>query len=235
MPRTAEILRTIPLLRPGPGQSRRLQLGSLELVFEPVRGGFTLLCLDGKGARTWSLGLPESGSLRVDLRMPEHPVEVVTRDPVLLLPGGRLRGYLQVPLQAALVFEDPEGTSHHLAELTTGRLQTEWREATASYVHCNVSPLLQRLPPPDDDLAFVVPVRLRSDAAATVSPARLPLPDVSAQLRPLRGHLVSAPVRLLFVNSTQARTEAMGWPEVGGERAGKALTAGPTDADGGSS
>ena len=106
-----------PLVRPGRGQSARWRLGRIELILEPVRGGWSLLCLDGEVARTWSLGLSDEGELWLDCRVPRLPVHLALRDPLVLVPRSRVRGYVTLPMIPTICWRDRDGSQQTIAEL----------------------------------------------------------------------------------------------------------------------
>jgi hypothetical protein len=183
------------------GQSARLRVGRLELVLEATRSGFSLLCLDGQQARTWTLGLPREGELRLGCRAPRWPLSVGLRDPLVLVPGGRVRGYVKVPLVPTLLWQREGGTALQVAELVPVELGAEWDEGSGSCILRCTSPLLARLPPPSGEPCAIVPWALRNDGTRVQSPETLPLQLVDRELRRCRGHLLATPRRLRFDDS----------------------------------
>lgn len=205
---------TLPRLRRG--QSSRVRLGRLELVLEATRSGYALLCLDGQQARSWSLGLPPTGELRLACRAPRWPLAIALKDPLLVLPGGRVRGYVRVPLVPTLCFLPAIGDEVLVAELVPLELHAEWDEANGTCVQRCTSALLHRLPPPTGEAFAVVPWWIRNDGRRLQSPATLPLRLDDRELRRCRDHLLAAPRRLRFddtgpvVTLPRARWEAVG-------------------------
>lgn len=177
------------------GQSTRLQLGANELVLESVRSGHTLLWSNGRDARRYHLGLRADGRLALRLRAPKLPLRVVLRDVLAIVPGGRVSGYLHLPLVPTLGWTGADGASFEVIELLPPDLQGEWDDETGPWLHCPTS-LHVRFPMRTGDAKVVVPVRLHNDSRSLVSPAYLPVPITDPQLREKRGCVVVAPRRL---------------------------------------
>ena len=184
------------LPRPERGGSSRFRLGRLELILEPVRGGYTLLCSDGNSARTWSLGLAADGELWIASRLPRWPLRMGLRETLALVPKSRVRGYLNVPLVPTLFWRRSGHADAQVCELLPNSLTAEWEEASSMVVQRVVSPFLQRLPLPDDQLRAIVPVTIRNESESVQSPETLPLLLSDEDLGACRQHLVSRPQRL---------------------------------------
>jgi hypothetical protein len=208
-------LGTVTLPRLARGQSSRVRLGRLEVVLEATRSGHSLLCLDGQQARTWSLGLPPTGVLRLAWRAPRWPLAIALKDPLLLLPGGRVRGYVRVPLVPTLWFERAEGEELVVAEIVPGELSAEWDQGSGTCVQRCTSPLLARLPPPTGESLAIVPWSIRNDSRRLQCPEVLSMRLEDRELRRFRNHLFAAPRRLRFddtgpvVTLPRARWEAV--------------------------
>lgn len=183
------------LPRPPRGGSVRAACGNGELVLEAVRGGFSLLWLDGQEARRYALGLPDAVSLQIELRAPGHPVRVATRETLALLPGGRIAGYLCVPLVPTITWTDGCGGAGIVLELMPRHLAGAWDEHCGVVLH-TASALHVRFPMRSPEPRAVVPVRLYNDGAATCSPAFVPVALATADLRERRGSIVVAPRRI---------------------------------------
>lgn len=195
---TLSHLEPAPLPIPTRGTSQRFRLGRIELVLEPVRGGYSLLCLDGESARTWSLGLTGQGSLWLQCRLPRWPLRVSLKDTLVLVPRSRVRGYVQVPLVPTLVWRAPNRVDGVVAELLPAALSAEWEESSSAVVLRWSSPFLQRLPLPDDMPRGMVPLWIANRSEAIQGPETLPVSVHDDEMRPCRGHLVAAPRRLLL-------------------------------------
>lgn len=200
-------LRSMPLPRPARGESSCFRLGRLELVLEPVRGGYSLLCLDGQHARTWSLGLADEGELRLTCRVPRLPMALALKDTLVLVPGGRVRGFVHIALVPTITWQDAGGREQIVAELLPERLTAESDEARGTCVQRWTSPFFQRLPPPAEEPRAVLPLAVRNDGLRTQSPAALPLELDDRELRPCRGHLMAAPRLLRLADDGCVRTE----------------------------
>lgn len=187
------------LARPPAGGSTRHHCGRLELILEATRGGFVLVVHDGSEGRRWPLGLRGAGDLQLVLRVPCYPLIVALRETLILTPGARLRGYLQVPLVPTVVWHHG-GVDEKVCELLSATLATEWDEQHGYLQRC-VSPWLHRPVPAGDATVALMPVVVRNDTAALQAVAELPVSLSDDELRPLRGHLV---VRARRANCTDA-------------------------------
>ena len=185
---------------PTRGSSARFRLGRMELILEPVRGGFTLLCLDGNAARTWSLGLHGEGQLWVQCKLPRWPLRVALRETLVLVPHSRVRGYVAVPLVPTLQWRTEHAAPATICELLPNALAAEWEDASAAVVQRVTSPFLQRTPLPDEQLRAIVPLFIRNDGDSVQSPDALPLQLREEQLRACRQHLIACPQRLRIGN-----------------------------------
>lgn len=186
------------LPRPDRGASSRFRLGRLELVLEPVRGGYTLLCLDGSGARTWSLGLSTDGELWIECRLPRWPLRLGLRETLALVPGARVRGYVQVPLVPTLSWRREGQRDCTVCELLPQSLAAEWEDASNQVVQRVDSPFLQRTPLPDEQLRAIVPISVCNRSDAVQSPERLPLALRESDLGSCRQHRIASPQRLVI-------------------------------------
>lgn len=218
---TLSHLEHAPLPIPGRGTSQRFRLGRIELVLEPVRGGYSLLCLDGESARTWSLGLTGQGStvqgsLWLQCRLPRWPLRVSLKDTLVLVPHSRVRGYVQVPLVPTLVWRSPGRVDGVVAELLPAALSAEWEETSSAVVLRWSSPFLQRLPLPDDMPRGIVPLWIANRSDAIQGPDALPVSVHDDEMHACRGHLVAAPRRLVLddqgriTSSVRSRSREVG-------------------------
>jgi hypothetical protein len=193
-----ELLLIVVIPRPERGGSVRLQPGGCELVLESVRGGHTLLWSDGRTSRRFALGLVDEGRLTLELRAPRLPVRVITRDVISLVPGGRLRGYLQIPLVPSLVWHRDGSRPSILIELPPRELAAEWDDREGHSFRCPSS-LHSRFPMRSYDPCAVVPVVLCNPSGTVASPPHIPLQLRDAELSELRGTVVVKPRRLRWV------------------------------------
>jgi len=185
----------VPLPRPATGSATRVALGRHEVVLEAVRGGYALLWTDGKTARRHVLALPANGHLTVQLRAPRATVHVATRDVMVLLPGARCHGFVQVPLIPTIVWHDAAAVSHVVVELRPAELAAEWDEEHGHTLHCS-SAWHTRFPLRADDPRVVVALHLRNCGRETLSPASLPITVSDDELLHKRGSIVVRPRRL---------------------------------------
>jgi len=195
-----------PLPRPRRGDSTRVHIGPNELVLEAVRGGHSLLWSDGQQARRYALGLDDDGELALELRAPRLPLRLVCRDVITLVPTGRLRGYVQVPLVPTIVWQPTHGSEATLIELPGRDLAAEWDEQDGTVFRCTSS-LHVRFPMRSGEPRATVPLWLHNDGPGVCSPAHLPLTIADQDLVELRGSLVVRPRRLQWTGSVW-RSEA---------------------------
>jgi hypothetical protein len=198
------------------GQRWRAWLGRLELVLEATRSGCSLLLLEGKESRTWTLALPAAGELRLECRAPRWPLCIALADPLLLAPGARVRGYVRVPLVPTLCWLPAAGAALSLVEALPAELGAAWDEGNGTCVQRCTSPLLER-PPAEAAWPFAVaPWSIRNDSARLQSPEALEMRLLDRELRRCGGHLLAAPRRLRLrdqgpaVPSVRTRAEAPG-------------------------
>lgn len=199
------------LPRPLRGVSSRYRLGRLELVLEPVRGGYHLLCLDGTCVRTWSLGLAEDGDLGIECRLPRWPLRVGLRETLALVPGARVRGYVQVPLVPTLVWRRDGCRDATVCELLPQSLAAEWEDATTQVVQRVESPFLQRVPLPDEQMRAIVPIIVVNRTDSVQSPERLPLALRDGELETRRQHRIANPQRLVIESSGRVHQSSRGY------------------------
>lgn len=198
----------VPLPRPARGSATRVQLGAAELVLESVRGGHTLLWSDGRQARRYTLGLADEGQLTLQLKAPRLPVRVVTRDVLAVVPGGRLRGYVQVPLVPTLMWHDALGHGHALIELHPSELQAEWDDVVGHSFQ-SPSPWHVRFPMRNGEPRAVVPIHLVNTGDTVLSPGHLGVTFADDELAMLRGCIVAAPRRLRWLGDRFAAAPAV--------------------------
>lgn len=188
---------SLRLPRPRRGSSERVPLGGQEMVLEGVRGGFALLWSDGKQARRYQLGLPAVGELWLQHRVPALPLAVALREPIVLAPGARLRGYLQVPLVPTLWWVATAGQPLQMLELPVAELAAEWTAEDGSS-HRSVSPWHVRFPLRTGDLRGVLAVTVCNRSAQVLSPEFVPLQLRDDELRKGRDNLLLQPRRLVW-------------------------------------
>ena len=186
--------RTLPL--PGPDGPSRMRCGRLELVLERHRGTHELLVHDGTQGLRYRLGLPGPGALVLFPIPPSHPVHVLLRDPVVLLPGGRVRGYLLVPLPWQVAWQPAEGPQVDVLELLPRQLESARHDD--HLVHRVPSPFYPPGAAPGAEDGVLVPVVLTAGDGERVHPGHVPLTLTGDDLRLLRGRLIARPRRILY-------------------------------------
>ena len=98
MKRSPESLLRMTLAIPRVGEATSIKKGPLELRLEHHHGGLCLLTPHSRAPKRHFLGLPPDGWLELAVRAPDYRIRVHLRDRLTLVSGGRLRGYVTVPL-----------------------------------------------------------------------------------------------------------------------------------------
>ena len=210
----APVLLSTPLARPPAFASTRVSCAAGEVVLEAVRGGYSLVWSDGRAARRYAVALGPACRLTIELRAPRMPIRVVSREVLLLAPGSRLRGYLQVPLVPTVVWHPEAGPSRVLLELPLAELTAEWDDR-AGTVFRSVSALHVRFPLRNGGPRAVVPVRIANPSQDVACPAFVPVSLHDGELQQARGAIVATPRRLqwngesLAAAPTRRRTEVL--------------------------
>jgi hypothetical protein len=189
---------TLPIAPPARGSSVRARLGRYEFVLEGVRGGHSLLWSDGQQARRYALGLGAFTSLQLDLQPPRHPCRIVVRESLVLGPGGRLRGYVQVPLLPVLFGVTATGQRAPLLELGNQELAGEWDDARGMLFRIG-TPWHVRFPMPSGEPRAVLPLWLKNVAAEVAQPADFVVSIAPDELVEARGSLLLRPRRLRWL------------------------------------
>jgi hypothetical protein len=184
-----------PLPRPARGGSTRVQFGNQEVVLESIRGGYSLLWLDGREARRYAVGLGARGELTITLRAPRLPVRVIVRETLTLAPGARLRGYVQVPLVATILWCDDHHVPQAVAEFPRQELSAEWDDREGTVYRCS-SPFHVRYPIPGAEPRATVSLWIANKTDVVACPGFVPLQLADDELRELRGGLAVEPRRL---------------------------------------
>ncbi len=184
-----------PLLLPERGGSTRVRVGRFELVLESVRGGHSLLWVDGREARRFALGLGDIGRLSLQLEPPAWPCRVVVRETLVLAPGGRVRGYVQLPLVPVVIGHRADGQDLRLLELANGDLGGEWDERFGTTFRV-ASSWHVRFPMPAGEARATVPLSLLNDSGEMFAPADLPVHLLRDELFVRRSSIIATPRRL---------------------------------------
>jgi hypothetical protein len=198
---------SVPVPLPARGDSSRIRLGSSDLVLEHVRGGYSVLWSDGRQARRYALGLRADGALELHWRAPRLPVRCLPRDVLSVVPGGRLRGYVQVPLVPTILWVGADGGRQLLIERLPSELAAEWDDVDGHLFRTD-SAWHVRFPMRTGDPRAVVPVILHNDDDAVLSPAHLPLQLLDHELVAMRGSVVMRPRRLRWLGTSWAEAPA---------------------------
>lgn len=206
------LARRTALPRPNPGGATRVRCGPCDGLLERARGGYAFLWSDGRTGQRVNLGVADTGELALVLAPPRVAVRVALRDPLVLAPEGRVRGYVAVPLVPTLLWRDEHGVDHVLREFTPSDLGSEWDERVG-HVLVATSPWFARFPTRLGDLRAVVPLRLRHGGRAPFEPEWLPIGLAAEELTELRGALVARPRSFVSAGGAvvERRRDAMPW------------------------
>lgn len=206
LPKPFNVLRQ-PVPLPLPGETVRVERGRLHLLLEHKRGGCLLVSHDGVRSRRYWLGLPSNGTLELRVRPPDHRVQVSVVDILCLAPGGRLRGYVVVPVVHRLVWVRPDGAAQALVDLPPPDLETAWlgEGEGGGYAHSTTSPFFAERRGVEADLSSLVPVSVRNDSDLVVRPPHLAITLRERDLLSVDGRIMAAPRRIVFISEDRQR------------------------------
>ena len=185
---------------PPVGDTTRVERGRLHLLLEHRRGGYLLVSHDGVQSRRYWLGLPAAGTLELRVRAPEHRVQVRVHELICLAPGGRLRGYVAVPVLHRLVWVRPDGQAQPLIDLPPADLQTAWlgEGELGGYAHSAASPFFADRRGIDHQQKSLVPVCVSNCSDVVVRPPHLGIMLRERDLFAIGGRILAAPRRIVF-------------------------------------
>ena len=183
---------------PPVGERAHFKKGRLELVLESSRGGLCLVTPKPEPSRRHFLGLPRDGFLELTVRAPEHRVRVHLQDRVTLASGGRLHGYLTVPLPHRLVWRRPDGETEPLLDVNPRELQTSWLGEGKDGGYILETESAFHLDRRGIRVATValVPVVIANRCDHAVSPEDLTISIRDGDICELDGQIITAPRRL---------------------------------------
>jgi hypothetical protein len=118
-------------------------------------------------------------------------------DPIALAPGGRLRGYVFVPLVPTVELRRAGHGPEVLAEILPPGLSAEWDEANGFLLRAE-SPFVLRAPVPTEHMRVVVPLVLRNGTARSQQVGAIPVHVTGAELVAMRRQWFAAPRRLVW-------------------------------------
>jgi hypothetical protein len=189
-----------PITLPPLGETVRVERGRLHLLLEHRRGGYVLVTHDGVHSRRVWLGLPPRGTLELRVRAPDHRVQVQVQEMLCLAPGGRVRGYVAVPVLHRLVWVGPDGQAQELVDLPPPDLHTAWlgEGERGGYAHSAASPFFADRRGLDLEQRSLVPVSVRNVSPVVVRPPHLAITLRERDLFAVGGRLLAAPRRIVF-------------------------------------
>jgi hypothetical protein len=125
-------------------------------------------------------------------------VEVQLLESLTLVPGGRLRGYVRVPLPHEVTWRGHNGSGLAVAELLPPGLKTAWVGREDGYRQQVASRFFLDLTGREGEASAMVPLVLRNASSRAVSPAAVTVRLRDGDLRELRRRIVAAPRALVF-------------------------------------
>ena len=190
-----------PVAWPREGRPVQLALGERQVVLERRFGGVLLVSHDGAQVTERVLGLPQGGGhLELEARPPDHPLELELTTDILLLGGGRVRGYLPLPVHWHLMFHGLDG-SVRLQSFAPPGLRLLWRDGgeRGGYALRCSAPLVARPGGPVGDASLCwLPVRIQNRGFSALRPPRLELRVVPEELWVARGRILARPRRFVL-------------------------------------
>lgn len=177
---------------PTPGKAAQVELCSVQWLLERSADGIRCVAMDGTVLFEGMLGLPADGiGLSVEARAPRYPIELVLDSGVVLAPGGRVGGWLSVPLELGLVARRANARPLELVWLEEPSLRLGWREGEG-YYH-PFQGRLHRAPRQDRGVGgrrLWLRAFLRNRGAAVARPRRCRLALADQKLSELRGFVI---------------------------------------------
>ena len=185
---------------PAVGDTTRVERGRLHLLLEHRRGGYLLVSHDGVHSRRYWLGLPSAGTLELRVRPPDYRVQVQVQEVICLAPGGRLRGYVAVPLLHRLAWVRPDGQAQALVDLPPADLQTAWlgEGELGGYAHSAASPFFADRRGVEQQQKSLVPVCVSNSSDVVLRPPHLAITLRERDLFAVGGRILAAPRRIVF-------------------------------------
>lgn len=205
-PQNEQTLLRMLVAMPRVGEQARFVKGPLELLLENHKGGLCVLTPHPRHPRRHFLGLPKEGSLELAVHAPEYRIRVHLEDRLTLAPGGRLRGYLTVPMPHRLLWRRPNGGVEPLLDLSPKELRTSWlgEGPDGGYVHDAPSAFHIDRHELRAETVAIVPVVIWNHGDHVISPENLTISIRERDIREVDGQVVIAPRRLHFGESGMA-------------------------------
>lgn len=205
---------------PREGERATFQKGPLSLLLENHRGGLCVVTPHPReqtgdvAPKRHFLGLPNEGCLELAVRAPDYRIRVQLTDRLTLVPGGRLRGYLSVPLPHRLSWCPLEGDPHALLEVAPKELRTAWlgEGVLGGYVHDTQSAFHLDRHGLRADTAALVPVVIINHSDAVLSPECLTISIRDRDIQELDGQIITSPRRLHFGERAQVEERIRSLP-----------------------
>lgn len=199
---------TLALALPGATTPTRAEFYGLRWLVERRDSGLFCVAMADTLRFEGYLGLPdEDVEARLELRAPEHPVEVTLRNGVVLAPAAKLEGWLPVPVHQRLVVSGSFGDAT-LVTITDPDLRVGWRE-DEGYHHVQEE-TFRDSPEPGSRDAHRLWLRLAIDnpTREAVQAKRCPLPLAGCDILQEHGLAMGPRVHWTLGESGSIRLEA---------------------------
>lgn len=200
MPGPERSLMRQSLAVPAVGEQATIQKGPLKLILRHEHGGVCLLTPHPERPQRHVLGLPGEGWLELAAHAPEYRVRVHLTDRMSLAPGGRVHGYLTVPLPHRLSWCRSNTRKDALLEVAPKELRTSWlgEGPDGGYQHETESAFHLTRRGLAAETVALVPVFVANHTGAVVSPEVLTVSLRDRDMRELDGQIITSPRRLQF-------------------------------------
>lgn len=112
----------------------QVELCGVQWLLERRSDGVRCVATDGGVLWEGMIGLPgERVRLELEARPVQDPIELTLTSEVVLASGGRVRGWVTLPLELRLLACGAVGGTQELVALGDGELRTGWREEDGYY------------------------------------------------------------------------------------------------------
>lgn len=201
---------TTPISLPGVTTPTRVVFHGVRWLLERRARGVFCVAMDETGLlHEGFIGLPDGQSVeaRVELRAPDHPVEVSLACDIVLTPSSSLSGWLPVPMQQRLLVTSTFGDAP-VVTLSHPDLRMAWREGEG-YHHAQEETFRADVEPLSRDRHRMwMQLELENHSAELVRPKRLPLAIQACDIVSEGGFAFGPKIRWTFGETSTVQLEA---------------------------
>ncbi|PIE24422.1 MAG: hypothetical protein CSA62_03865 [Planctomycetota bacterium] len=186
---------------PCPGLPIRLTLAGVQWLVEADAQWARCVAIGREILFQGLLALPEKGRLILSCHPPTLPLELRFEQPLILVPGTGIQGWVALPLRQRLCCDSGAGSNLELVKLEDPGLSTAWREGLGYFHPFDLK--LEREPRRlDEDLGLRFWVRLRfsNEGVEVQRVERLKLELGGYELASVRGGLPIGPAARVRVS-----------------------------------